>query len=178
MITVGTGIGCAVMADGNLISGSTGAFGEIGHSIISPDGRLHPGTGVRGSVESYASATALIAQANTVYYFITDDTSKQQVFQTAKEVFEFPPNPVVLGEINNVSRSLGMLLVNVSRYYDPSYIVLGGGLILADNDQDKLGYSFFENIVTSFQNEISVRCRQGVSCHRGQDACYLSLRHV
>ena len=47
----------------NLIYGHDGFAGELGHTIIIPDGRLHPGTGKKGSLESYASATGVAQSA-------------------------------------------------------------------------------------------------------------------
>ena len=42
MITLGTGVGSGIVANGNLIYGHDGFAGELGHTIIIPDGRLHP----------------------------------------------------------------------------------------------------------------------------------------
>src|SRR5688572_14428100 len=59
MITLGTGVGSGIVANGHLIYGHDGFAGELGHTIIIPDGRMHPGTGKKGSLESYASATGV-----------------------------------------------------------------------------------------------------------------------
>src|SRR6188474_1469128 len=59
MITLGTGVGSGIVANGNLIYGHDGFAGELGHTIVIPDGRLHAGTGKKGSLESYASATGV-----------------------------------------------------------------------------------------------------------------------
>src|SRR3954452_2388017 len=59
MITLGTGVGSGIVANGKLIYGHDGFAGELGHTIVIPDGRLHQGTGKRGSLESYASATGV-----------------------------------------------------------------------------------------------------------------------
>lgn len=45
MITLGTGVGSGIVANGKLVYGHDGFAGELGHTIIIPDGRLHPGTG-------------------------------------------------------------------------------------------------------------------------------------
>jgi len=45
MITLGTGVGSGIVANGQLIYGHDGFAGELGNTIIIPDGRLHPGTG-------------------------------------------------------------------------------------------------------------------------------------
>ncbi|RYF87143.1 MAG: ROK family protein, partial [Chitinophagaceae bacterium] len=63
MITLGTGVGSGIVANGQLIYGHDGFAGELGHTIIIPDGRLHQGTGKYGSLESYASATGVMLTA-------------------------------------------------------------------------------------------------------------------
>src|SRR6186713_2031153 len=59
MITLGTGVGSGIVANGQLIYGHDGFAGEVGHTIVIPDGRYHPGTGKKGPLESYASATGV-----------------------------------------------------------------------------------------------------------------------
>src|ERR1700751_5964706 len=63
MITLGTGVGSGIVANGHLILGHDGFAGELGHTISIPDGRLHPGTGKHGSLEAYAAATGLAMTA-------------------------------------------------------------------------------------------------------------------
>src|SRR5678815_534172 len=58
-ITLGTGVGSGIVANGQLIYGHDGFAGELGHTIVIPDGRMHAGTGKKGSLESYASATGV-----------------------------------------------------------------------------------------------------------------------
>src|SRR6186713_3533152 len=63
MITLGTGVGSGIVANGKLIYGHDGFAGELGHTIIIPNGRFHEGTGKYGSLESYASATGVTLTA-------------------------------------------------------------------------------------------------------------------
>ena len=57
-VFVGTGIGSAIMRDGQIRRGATGTAGEIGHTIVQYGGRLC-GCGGRGHLEAYASRTAV-----------------------------------------------------------------------------------------------------------------------
>src|SRR5664279_2426019 len=66
MITLGTGVGSGIVANGHLVLGHDGFAGELGHTIIIPDGRFHEGTGKYGSLESYASATGVMLTAKEV----------------------------------------------------------------------------------------------------------------
>ena len=54
MITLGTGVGSGIVANGQLILGHDGFAGELGHTIIRPGGRKHWSTKLDGSVEAYA----------------------------------------------------------------------------------------------------------------------------
>src|SRR5574340_893746 len=66
MITLGTGVGSGIIANGQLIYGHDGFAGELGHTIIRPGGRLHWGTGMKGSLETYASATGIAITAKEI----------------------------------------------------------------------------------------------------------------
>jgi len=63
LMTLGTGIGGAILCDGRLLRGSRGQAGEIGHAILVPEGRSHGTAGVKGIFEGYASATAVALRA-------------------------------------------------------------------------------------------------------------------
>ena len=58
-VTVGTGIGCGIIINGSLYSGTTGTAGEIGHMVIEKDG-LECSCGRKGCFEKYASIDALL----------------------------------------------------------------------------------------------------------------------
>src|SRR6476660_9521255 len=62
MITLGTGIGGAIVLGGTLFYGMSGMAGEFGHVTIEPDG-VPCGCGNRGCAERYASATAVVRMA-------------------------------------------------------------------------------------------------------------------
>src|SRR5687768_13566952 len=57
MITLGTGVGSGIVANGQLIYGHDGFAGELGHTIIRHGGRKHWSTDLDGSLEAYCSAT-------------------------------------------------------------------------------------------------------------------------
>ena len=69
VITLGTGVGSGIVANGQLIYGHDGFAGELGHCIVIPGGRYHPGTGAHGSLEAYASATGV---TNTALEFLAN----------------------------------------------------------------------------------------------------------
>src|SRR6476620_429262 len=63
MITLGTGVGSGIVANGQLIYGHAGFAGELGHTIIRAGGRKHWSTKLDGSLEAYCSATGIAITA-------------------------------------------------------------------------------------------------------------------
>ncbi len=134
MITLGTGVGSAIMMDGKLWTGSHGVAGEIGHMILVPDG-VACNCGRMGCVERYCSATALAEQAR--HYSLTyADTMILQMAGgkkeniTAKMVVDAAREGDRLGVqlFTNYCRYLAMTIDNVINFFDPEMIILGGGV--------------------------------------------------
>jgi len=138
-ITLGTGVGSGIIIDGKIVVGHDGFAGELGHTIIRPGGRLHKSTGMRGSLESYASATGVRETAielltmrpdkeSLLRNYTINDLTSQTVYECAmqgdpiaNEIFEFT------GQI------LGESLANFVMFSSPEAIVLFGGLTNAGN---------------------------------------------
>ncbi|MEN9381214.1 MAG: hypothetical protein RI940_95 [Bacteroidota bacterium] len=162
MITLGTGVGSGIVANGQLIYGHDGFAGELGHTIIIPDGRMHPGTGKKGSLESYASATGVAQSAMEILRETTRPsllrnipiekiTSKdvfdaaQQDDEVAKEVFEF------------TGKILGMSLANFVMFSSPEAIILFGGLTKAGDLILKPTREHMEaNVIEIFENKVKI----------------------
>ncbi|MDR0930140.1 MAG: ROK family protein [Clostridiales bacterium] len=102
MITIGTGIGGAVFANGVLQNGARGLFGEVGRMRIFGD----------KTFEEVCSATALKTMA------VCDDLT---------EIFP-PLNNATKAIIASYAQNLGMGISNIINCYDPSCIILGGGI--------------------------------------------------
>ncbi|MBC2856020.1 ROK family glucokinase [Cetobacterium sp. 2A] len=136
-IALGTGIGGGIYIDGRLLSGATGAGGEIGHMKIVKDGNLC-GCGQKGCFETYASATGVIREAtsrlmvnktNLLYEMIDGDISKleaKHVFDAAKQGDKFS-----LDIVEYISEYLSMGIGNILNIINPDVIVLSGGVALA-----------------------------------------------
>ena len=58
LVTIGSGIGAGIVADGRLLRGAHGLAGELGHTVVEPEGPWCP-CGRRGCVDSFASGRAL-----------------------------------------------------------------------------------------------------------------------
>ena len=162
LIALGTGVGSGIVANGALIYGHDGFAGELGHTIIIPDGRLHNGTGKKGSLESYASATGVAISAMEILRDtnrpsslrnipIEKITSKdvfdaaQQDDEVAKEVFEF------------TGKILGMSLANFVMFSSPEAIILFGGLTKAGDLILKPTREHMEaNVIEIFRNKVKI----------------------
>ena len=162
MITLGTGVGSGIVANGSLIYGHDGFAGELGHVIVIPDGRYHEGTGKRGSLESYASATGVRNTAielleNSDTPSLLRDVPKDQLDskkvydaamagdQLAKDIFDF------------TGKILGLALANFVMFSSPSAIVLFGGLTKAgDLILKPTRESMEANLIQVFQNKVKI----------------------
>ncbi len=122
MVTLGTGLGSGFVANGELIYGHDGFAGELGHTIIEPNGRLC-GCGRKGCLETYASATGM--EQTALEMSGKKHTSKsvaeavERGEQWAFEAFDF------------TAQKLGLALANSVAITRPEAIVLFGGLAQA-----------------------------------------------
>jgi glucokinase len=162
MITLGTGVGSGIVANGKLIYGHDGFAGELGHTITIPNGRYHQGTGKYGSLESYASATgvrltalellARNAEPSLLRDVSIDEIDSKKVYDAAiksdklaKEIFEF------------TGKILGLALANFVMFSSPEAIILFGGLTKAgDLILKPTRESMEENLIQVFQNKVKI----------------------
>lgn len=162
MITLGTGVGSGIVANGKLIYGHDGFAGELGHTIVIPGGRLHPGTGKQGPLEIYASATGVrlttlellkdTATESLLREISEEEIDSRKVYEAAlkgdtiaKEVFEF------------TGRILGMALANFVMFSSPEAIILFGGLTKAGDMLLKPVQENMEaNLMKLFQNKVKI----------------------
>jgi len=162
MITLGTGVGSGIVANGKLIYGHDGFAGELGHTIIIPEGRMHEGTGKKGSLESYASATGVMLTALEMLEKNSDESllrgvpkeqlDSRKVYDAAiqgdklaKDIFDFT------GGI------LGLALANFVMFSSPEAIILFGGLTKAGDLILKPTREAMEhNLIQVFQNKVKI----------------------
>jgi glucokinase len=162
MITLGTGVGSGIVANGQLIYGHDGFAGELGHTIIIPDGRLHPGTGKKGSLESYASATGVAHTAIEILN-TTDRASLLRAIPiekiTSKDVFEAAQkdDDVAKEVFEYTGKILGMSLANFVMFSSPEAIILFGGLTKAGDLILKPTREHMEaNVIEIFENKVKI----------------------
>lgn len=123
MLTMGTGVGGALIDNGILMLGGFGSAGELGHIVIEPGGRLC-GCGNRGCLEQYASGTALMRRSQ-------EALGRPNL--SAKEVEELlvAGDSVALSVLMEVCDAMGRGLASLVVVTDPEIIVIGGGVARA-----------------------------------------------
>ena len=163
MITLGTGVGSGIIANGQLIYGHDGFAGELGHTIIRPGGRLHWGTGMKGSLETYASATGISITAKEILDERVGEKSllrnipHEQI--TSKRVYEAAvKGDGIANEVFQITgQILGEALANFVMFSSPEAIILFGGVIKAGPLLlDPTKASMEKNLLPIFQNKVKL----------------------
>jgi glucokinase len=162
MITLGTGVGSGIVANGKLIYGHDGFAGEVGHTIVIPDGRLHEGTGKKGSLESYASATGVRLTALEMLKETKDPSSLRKLTAEeldSKKVYEaaIAGDDVAKKVYEFTGKILGLALANAVMFSSPEAIILFGGLTKAGELILKPTRESMEaNLIKIFQNKVKI----------------------
>jgi glucokinase len=175
MITLGTGVGSGIVANGQLIYGHDGFAGEVGHTIVIPDGRMHAGTGKKGSLESYASATGVRLTAiemleksktpSLLRKVPKDKLDSKAVYEAALE-----GDKIALEIFEFTGKILGLSLANCVMFSSPEAIILFGGLTKSGEFILKPTRKYMEeNLIQVFQNKVKIL----VSHLRESDAAIL-----
>lgn len=133
---VGTGIGGAIIVDGNLIRGRGGA-GEFGHMVVEYGGNLCS-CGKRGCLEAYSSKTAMQLYIRrelskgrlSLLSEAFDAESEGGMLRKGELLRAFKAEDELATEVLNISRNyLGLALINLVNIFHPDSIMLGGGIV-------------------------------------------------
>jgi glucokinase len=135
MITLGTGLGSGIVANGNLIYGHDGFAGELGHVIVKENGR-QCGCGRKGCLETYASVTGIkrtvvrMLEGNHLSSEL-EGISFNQLSGKMIEQAALNGDKVALDAFKFTGNVLGKALANSVAFSSPQMIVLFGGLAQA-----------------------------------------------
>lgn len=132
VLTLGTGLGSGIVINGQMLYGHTGFAGELGHSVIVPEGR-DCGCGRKGCLETYASATGLV---RTVLYLLSEKRGNSILRDivsgelTSKMVAEAAANNdlLALEAMDYTADKLASGIVNAIAFSSPEAVFLFGGL--------------------------------------------------
>ncbi len=161
VITLGTGLGSGIVANGDLIYGADGFAGEIGHTIVDPNGR-ECGCGRRGCLETYASANGI---RRTVQELLCNSMEPSELRKidfeelTSHRVFEVAQagDRLALEAFEITGKILGRKLADSVAHTSPEAIILFGGLAAAGDLIFKPTHrSLEENLLGIFKNKVKL----------------------
>lgn len=164
VITLGTGVGSGIVIDGKIVLGHDGFAGELGHTIIRPGGRMHKGTGIRGTLESYASATGV---RETAIEMLTENPRVESLLRdfsindliTSKIVHECATkgDKIANDVFEFTGKILGEALANFIMFSSPEAIILFGGMTNAgDLIMNPTRQSMEANLIQVFKNKVKL----------------------
>lgn len=153
MLTLGTGVGGAIVINGELFRGGFGAGAEIGHLRVVNDGLLC-GCGARGCIEQYGSGRALMRFAAEVSHdpvlgqHLAAHRSLDGTLDPVgvKKLLE-AKDPGAISALQSVGSWVGIACASLSAVLDPQLFVIGGGVAAAgDEILRPIRASFLQNV--------------------------------
>lgn len=176
MITLGTGVGSGIVVDGNVVYGSDGFAGELGHAIVDRSAEARDcGCGRKGCLETYCSATGvartarlMLAKSNEPSQLRELDPEKITSFdvykaaeageKVAQDIFEY------------TGRILGAACANFALFSAPEAFIFFGGLTKAGHwIMDPIQKAYDENSLSIFKGKAKLL----VSALEGSEAAVL-----
>lgn len=161
VITLGTGLGSGIFVKGEIVYGSDGFAGEIGHTIVDPNGR-QCGCGRKGCLETYASASGI---CRTVSELIALKNIKSKLNEispnkiTAKMISEAARlgDQLALEAFDYTGKILGLKLADSVAYTSPEAIILFGGLAAAEELLFEPTQKYMEEyMLRTFKNKVKL----------------------
>jgi glucokinase len=137
MLTIGTGVGGAIVSGDRLFRGGFGAGAEIGHLRVVPDG-LPCGCGARGCIEQYASGRALLRYANAIADAGGIGLPLAEARRESGELTGEIVGRLISAEdagavhaLQDLGRWIGQACASLGAVLDPQLFVIGGGVAAA-----------------------------------------------
>lgn len=149
-ITYGTGVGGAIIVDNKIYPGSKCSAGEFGSIITHAECRNEEDL-LSGCYERYASTTALVRAA----------MSFDQTLTSGRTIFERISEPKIKLIVDNWICEIVYGLSSLIHIFNPTCIVLGGGILDQKYVLDRLDELIYTNIMESFRNVVLQRAQLG-----------------
>lgn len=134
-LTLGTGVGSGIVANGQLIYGCDGFAGELGHMVVEPEGRPC-GCGRKGCLETYCSATGVVRTTVAMLEESTDATSLRDIPReelTSYDVYKAAMAGDAMAQevFRQTGRRIGVACANIATFLSPEAFIFFGGLAQA-----------------------------------------------
>lgn len=154
LVTLGTGVGGGVINNEQILTGTCGAGGEIGHMHINDDETEICGCGGYGCMEQYASATGVKRIAERTLAVTDTPSVLRERKLTAKAIFDAVKegDEMAIDIAKQFGEYLGKSLASVATVLNPEAIVIGGGV-------SKAGEILFEYIKPPFMRTVFHGCK-------------------
>lgn len=134
-LTLGTGVGSGIVANGQLIYGCDGFAGELGHMVVEPEGRPC-GCGRKGCLETYCSATGVVRTTVAMLEESTEPTSLRDIPReelSSYEVYKAAMAGDAMAQevFRQTGRRIGVACANIATFLSPEAFIFFGGLAQA-----------------------------------------------
>jgi glucokinase len=138
MLTIGTGVGGAVVVDGRIVRGASGAGGELGHIVIDESGPPCPGNCPnRGCLEAFVSGPALALEGRARGE-TAPDSGLGRALAAGREItgplvteLAHDGDEAARAAVAVLGRHLGVGITSLVNVFNPEAVVVGGGLVAA-----------------------------------------------
>ena len=137
-VTISTGIGGALIHNGQVISGKHGHAGEIGNLIIDRNREKLANQLNKGAVENEASGTAITRKGKVLFGDSIEHAG--HVFNLARQ-----GNPQALELVDNMAYDLAVMFSLIGHVVDPDMFIIGGGVMTKARDV------FFDKMVAYYK---------------------------
>ena len=172
MLTIGTGVGGAIITNSKMLRGGFGVAAELGHMRIVPNGRPCA-CGAKGCFEQYASGTALLRAAKELaasgevegarLHELQQQAGELTGAQVYQAITEGDAGALrILGELGTW---IGETVASLSAILDPEVVVIGGGVSQAgDLLLDPIKKAFLANMpAQGFRPELEIKTAEFVN---------------
>lgn len=157
MVTLGTGVGGGIIINGQIVTGSHGAGGEIGHVHVEDSMEEACNCGNKGCLEQVASATGIVRLANARLAADVEPSVLREGEVSAKSVFDAVKagDKVAMEIAESFGKYLGSALSVIAGVVDPEVFVIGGGV-------SKAGDILLDYIRKNYKKYAFSACKEAV----------------
>ena len=170
-LTLGTGVGGGVVIDGQVYHGSQNTAGELGHTVVEPNGR-YCGCGNQGCLEAYAGAKNIVERTQekmkTRHSTILASTTTNETPLTPREIAKAAQtgDQIAVEIFAETGRYIGIALTSIAHILNPQIAIIGGGIAEAG---EELLFGPIRTELSKRAMDIPARMRV-VKAHLGNDA--------
>ena len=170
-LTLGTGVGGGVVIDGQVYHGSQNTAGELGHTVVEPNGR-YCGCGNQGCLEAYAGAKNIVERTQekieTGRRTILADATTDGASLTPRKIAEAAQtgDQLAIEIFVETGRYIGIALTSIAHILNPQIAIIGGGIAEAG---EELLFEPIRAALSKRAMDIPARMKI-VKAHLGNDA--------